>query len=423
MRLAGLAARPGGRPTFEPALLRIEFTRPLEGDVWRSDLDDGWTAGDGLGIRFESGFRTPLGKVAVVRARFRATAGAGVADRTRLLEGGVWGETGPFAWAVGRQRFFWSPSTETSLLLSNNAPPLDAVSAGSRGGWRIPGGLGTFRGKTFLAYLDDEHRTIPYPLLWGAQIAWQPAPSVRLEIRRTALFGGAGRTSRLTPRDVVNILLGLHENDPAPTRGPGDSDQLLSYALRWRWPLPGSARLWLYQYGLRDLEVFYEYAGEDGIRRGFPTAVGRNVGLRADVLGWEIYGAYALNPVEKNRWYEHVVYRTGYRYRGWILGHPGGGDMRWIRGRFGRPWLALTGISLEGTWEEGGVYDEPKWEAFRTTGRIWKTPMPGIRLELEAAAAWGSASEGRLPERFPRFSLHLSAILGDVVPFAGGFDE
>lgn len=417
LRLARLAARPGGTSVLEPGLLEVMYGKPLVHDLWLMDLDDGWSRGDGMGIRLETGYRRPFGKHVVLRARIRAGAMAGVPDRIRLLEGGVWGVTGPVGWAVGRQRFFWSPSTETSLLLSDNAKPLDAVALRSSRPWGLPWGLGRIQWETFLAYLDDPHRAIPHPLLWGSQFYWRPFSSLRLEIRRTILFGGAGRSQKLTPGDVIDILFGRDENLPGQDRDISDSDQLLSYAVRWRWPLPNTTRLWAHSLGFRDLEIFYEYAGEDAIKNGFPTAVAHHLGLRAEYKDWEAMGVYVETVDATNTWYEHVVYESGYRYRGRILGHPPGGDTRWIRARFGRPWLSFQGFSMEVSWEKGGFFEDPKWEVTQLTGRYWRTPMLGLRLQVDGHVGFDGMKDGSPPSRFPRFGLQLSVIAGNPPEF------
>jgi hypothetical protein len=422
LRLARLAARPGGSSVLEPGLLKVTYARPLADDLWRRDLDDGETLGDGMGIRLETGYRRPLGENIVLRARIRATAHAGVPDRIRFLEGGVWGVTGPVGWSVGRQRFFWSPSTETSLLLSTNARPLDAVSLRSARPWGLPWKFGHIQWETFLAYLDDPDRTIPYPLLWGGQFYWQPFPSFRLELRRTILFGGAGRTEKLNFGDVIDILLGQDENLPADQRDVSDSDQLLSLAARWRWPLPNTARLWLHSLGFRDFEIFYEYGGEDAIRNGLPTAVAHHLGCRTQFLGWEAAGVYVETVDATNTWYEHVVYRSGYRYRGRVLGHPAGGDSRWVRIRLGRPWLSLQGYSLEGTLEKGGIFRRPHWEVTQISARWWKTPMLGLRLQVDGHIGIDQMEGGSPPPRFPRFALELSLIVGNPPEFDETFD-
>ncbi|MBU2692158.1 MAG: capsule assembly Wzi family protein [Candidatus Eisenbacteria bacterium] len=419
--LARLAAVPGGERGLEPGFLEFDYTKPREGSRLRRDLYDGWVVGEGGGCVLETGYRIPVGSHFVTRLRIRASAHGTDPDRVRVLEGGLWGATGPLAWSLGRQRFFWSSTPETSLLLSNNAAPFDALSLGSRRDWGLPLNLGGLRWQLLLAYLDDEHRVIPFPLLWGMRGSWNPAPQFSLELKRTVLFGGAGRTERLTPGDLLNLFLARGENLPEGERGPADSDQKLSYALRWRWPLPHFARIYAHQWGLQDLEISYEYGGEDALRRGFPTATGRLIGIRTRIRGWDISGTYAETVDDANRWYEHVVYESGYRYKGWVMSHPPGGDGRWVRVRFGRPWLAMQGFSIEGTWERGGVEDKPSWEVFRLNLRWWISPIPGLRLQAEGEmATLKTGSTATLQPRYPEPALRLSLIVGGTVQMGNG---
>jgi len=81
------------------------------------------------------------------------------------------------------------------------------------------------------------------------------------------------------------------------------------------------------------------------------------------------------------------------------------------------------GFDLQGTWEKGGRHTEPSWEALQTSVRLWKTPMPGLRLQVEGDIGWDLSSKGPPPQLFPRFAMRLAVILGDAPQFDGSFDE
>jgi hypothetical protein len=267
--------------------------------------------------------------------------------------------------------------------------------------------MGRWEGEAFLAYLDDAERVIPYPLLWGMEVFWWPRPWFSLQIRRTILFGGAGRTERLTPGRVLDILLGRRENLEPEARGPGDSDQLLSYALVWIWEADRIPGLWLKPLGLRRVTLYYEYGGEDALKHGLPTAVGHLGGWRAEGALGRLEMAYAETVDRTNPWYEHVVYRSGYRYRGWILGHPPGGNTRWLRLAWESPPEAPWGAAMRWTWEKGRVFDPRPWEVVRLAlaGR-W--PL-GTRLRGSVALErdWPTRGEAGLPDRFARWHVRL----------------
>ncbi|MCC7142713.1 MAG: hypothetical protein IT349_11495 [Candidatus Eisenbacteria bacterium] len=231
---------------------------------------------------------------------------------------------------VGKARRRWGTGELGNLLLGRSAAPRWQIAV-SRDRLRSndraipsasPGQVAGWDCDLFLSYLDDDRRTIPDPLLAGHSLSLAPWSWIELTVARTILFGGEGRTGRLTGRDLWNIALARNENIRGP-RGPGDSDQKVSYRAACALSRDRAARL-----GLDQARAFYEYAGEDALKNLIPTARARHFGLALERAGHHLAAEYASTHTGANRWYTHTIYRDAYFYRGLPLGLPMGGDAR-----------------------------------------------------------------------------------------------
>lgn len=231
---------------------------------------------------------------------------------------------------LGKARRRWGTGELGNLLLGRSAPPRWQVGVSrSRRGSPDPrlsldsrSDLAGWDADLFLSYLDDDHRTIPDPLLAGHSVSLAPRSWIEVTVARTILFGGEGRTGRLTARDLWNIALARNENVRG-ARGPGDSDQKVSYRAACALPRDRAARI-----GLDQARAFYEYAGEDALKNLVPTARARHFGASLQRGGNHLAVEYASTHTGANRWYSHTIYRDAYFYRGLPLGLPMGGDAR-----------------------------------------------------------------------------------------------
>jgi|GEM_PF-3211902 len=233
---------------------------------------------------------------------------------------------------AGRCRSFWGDASEGSLLLGRNAPPLEMIRVRSVRPWQLPGlggrAAGRIQASAFLAYLNDGARVIPDPLLHGERLEWEPTGFARLSLSRTILLGGAGRTQRLTLRDIGNILLARNENTKDPTL-ISNSDQKASMGIELRLP-PDVATA--HTRGLLEGgRFFYEYAGEDGPHPIIPRAPAHAFGFTVALHGWVALMEFADTMNRANHWYTHWIYGPqAYFYKGFCLGHPMG-TLGWSR--------------------------------------------------------------------------------------------
>ena len=180
-----------------------------------------------------------------------------------------------------------------------------------------------------MSELDDD-RYVDNALLFGVRGSFRP-PKTGLEIgiSRTAQWCGDGRPCDL--ETFFNLLLGRDNRgvNIDPEDEPGN--QLGGFDIRWR--LPGDL----------PLALSLQWIGEDS-RSG-----GNAIGNWLRQVGFEFWGqmgtvshrtrlevsetiarqgGFGFSDPRPNYAYEHSIYKTGYRYRGRVLGHPTDGDSR-----------------------------------------------------------------------------------------------
>ena len=97
---------------------------------------------------------------------------------------------------IGRTSRWWSPSFNSSLILSNSARPSPGISFSNYEPKTINSKYLSFLGpisyEFFLNKLEDD-RHIPNPLLFGNRISINPHHRLKISLFRTAQFGGEGR--------------------------------------------------------------------------------------------------------------------------------------------------------------------------------------------------------------------------------------
>jgi hypothetical protein len=353
--------------------IELQQSRAAAGSSWEAEFDQGGTWSAGSAASFSAGLRRRW-RAGEWLAVWRGRVGEHEPATGRWLAARATLEWGALEMGAGRYPVLWSAAPGQKLLISEHAPPLDQIHLALQSP-ALPAVGGRGRAESFLAYLDDAHRTVAYPLLWGMRGYWEPAGWLHLEIQRTIMLGGAGRGERLTFADWVDIFLGQGENARGPTYPAADSDQKFAYLIEL------SPRDWARRtLGVDDLSLGWFYGGEDRFAGGVPMAPARTYRLRvAPVPEFEIEAEYANNADDRNLWYRHKLFSTGYTYRGFILGHPMGGDARrWrvrLTGAMARPGPAVDTLWLEALRQLQGVHRD---------GVAWWPVPAGELIRLEA---------------------------------------
>jgi len=265
-----------------------------------------------------------------------------------LLEGKVALELGPVEFSLGRQALWWGQGRHGSLILTNNAEPLDMFRVTNPVPVLLPWFLhylGPFRFDVFWSRLEED-RTVPEPYFAGLRLCFKPLPMLEIGASRTAIFGGQGRP-KIDFSDFLTILGGKNL-----TGGDDTSNQLAALDVRLRLPY-----LW-------GLELYGEWGGEDEAG-GFVSNHAYLAGLYlpqlepSGRLGLRL--EYAdLSHLADNAppWYHHTIYRSGFTYEQKILGHHAGGAAKDSFAELGLVLQKDVTLNLSCDYEERG-FDQP----------------------------------------------------------------
>ena len=238
---------------------------------------------------------------------------------------------GNWALTAGWQDRWWGPGRDGSLILGSNARPTPGftlqrnINTPFETKWLS--WMGPWTLSTFMNQLDDD-RYVNDALLWGFRGSIRP-PRTGLEIgiSRTAQWCGDDRPCDLDT--FFDLLIGNDNKgvNVDPEDEPGN--QLGGFDIRWT--LPKQVPVALYM----------QWIGEDG--RGGGGAVGSwlrqlgaeywgTIGSLSHRTHFEVSettcreGGFGSSDAVPNCAYEHSIYKTGYRYRDRVMGHPGDGD-------------------------------------------------------------------------------------------------
>ncbi len=242
---------------------------------------------------------------------------------------------------VGREAMWWGNGVHGSLLLSNNAEPLNSVLVTSRYPFLLPWyfkKLGPFKPIIFLSRLE-ENRVIPRAKFLGMRFDFRPRPYFQFGLSRVIMFDGHGR-KKLNFADWIKILLA--ENSAEHTNSPINNNQLLSIDFSFLISHPRHGHNLF-----KGLKFYGEIGAEDSSGNGWPKERAylaglyflypfnlRNINLRIE------WASTALNQ-KHNAWYTHGVYQSGYRYKGNIIGHhiDADGEDIFARLEYNKGWI------------------------------------------------------------------------------------
>ena len=214
---------------------------------------------------------------------------------------------------IGRTSRWWSPSSDSSLILSNSARPSPGISFKNYNPQIIQSKYLSFLGpinyEFFINKLEN-NRYVPNALLFGNRISIQPHSRLGVSFFRTAQFGGDGRN--LNTKIFVDMLLGKDNydgDDPNKENEPGNQIGGMDFNL-----------LLLQK---KNLSLYGQIAGED--ESGYlPSKTFYSLGLG---YSWNQQDTKKINlefsdtgSRQKNTTYNHSIYANGYRYYGLPIG-------------------------------------------------------------------------------------------------------
>lgn len=218
---------------------------------------------------------------------------------------------------VGNVEKWWGPGWNSSIMLSNNARPTPGftLQRNYSDPFKLPilTWLGPWTTNMFISKLDDE-RFIANAKLVGLTLGFRPVPSLEINLRRTAQWGGEGRPHGL--KNFFKLLGGVSDNCyTADCRITEPGNQLAGFDVSWHVP-------WV------DVTVYGQKIGEDE-HRATPAKNARQVGIKVPINNDFISGMLFVeqddtatgDPFARyNVFYNHSIYQTGYRYEGRVIG-------------------------------------------------------------------------------------------------------
>lgn len=236
-----------------------------------------------------------------------------------LVEGYGKVQIGSIELEAGRDSLWWGPGHHGSILMSNNARPLDMLKITNPQPILLPWifrALGPLRAEWFLARLEAD-RDYPHANLSGIRLNIKPHPQVEFGASRVAIFGGHGQPA-LDFFDYLKPLAAVSEQV--------QNNQLAGFDGSLLIPLPRNGLL-------RSIKLYVDAAGEDESGY-FPTKWGDLLGVQLNDLfktgRTDLRVEYAddLVPGYPNVFYTHGLYTSGYTYERRVIGHHMGTESR-----------------------------------------------------------------------------------------------
>lgn len=322
------------------AVQRLERVRERHGQRgWRSDLRV--AAGDPGRLRGSGDELREHGELAVseIYASGRWTAnltvttapGASDGQDTRLDGSHVTMSAGNWLLSANSISRLWGPSGESSLILSDNARPVPALSltraSAAAAANRYAHWIGPWNLSAFIGQLENGRRDVSKPLFAGMRVSAQPLPGLDLGLSRTMQLCGTGRNCG--PNVLWNALIGRDNVGPTGNVSAADQpgNQLAGWDARLRSPWKSLP-----------LAYYEQQIGEDGsgihttsrlALRGLETwwAFDSGASLRAFVeYADTVCAANSPRPLFNCAYTNTVFDVEGYRYRGRALGHTADAD-------------------------------------------------------------------------------------------------
>ncbi len=234
-------------------------------------------------------------------------------------------------WIVyyGQVEKWWGPGWEHSIILSNNAKPMPAITLQRNyaDGFETPllSWMGPWSMNAFVGELDDV-RTIDNAKLLGMSVSFMPLDGLEVGLRRTAQWGGEGRPENFD--SFINMFIGLDNCDEGElscddlANEPGN--QLAGIDLTYRFNL--GVPLTAYMQTIGEDEAGYMPSKKAFLWGGsvhtflFESPLQINLETLETTVDGD--GNVEGQPFDGfNVLYEHgTIYRHGYRYMGRSMG-------------------------------------------------------------------------------------------------------
>lgn len=247
---------------------------------------------------------------------------------------------------------WWGPGRESTLIMSNNARPMPSV--GLR---RIEpkafetkwlSWMGPWQWDMFVARMEEE-RFVPNALIVGMRLNFEPVERLDIGFSRILQLCGNYRPCGL--KTWGNSFIGLFDAD---NQGSSDEpgNQLASIDLSYTFPLGSKQNVKIYAEGTAEDQtvlVPYQFSKLLGLSIFAPYGShGSNWRLSAEFVDTKSNDAWLFGASNLNVLYEHVIYKTGYRYKGRVIGADIDSDSKKTTLKF--EFTSLANFSYDASW-------------------------------------------------------------------------
>jgi hypothetical protein len=222
---------------------------------------------------------------------------------------------------VGRDSLWWGPALHGSLILSNNAPPLDQVRIGSAEPFLLPWigeHVGPMKLLFFIAGLE-ERRDFPHAKLSGMRATVTPWSFLEVGISRAVMFGGDTPPRLSGVADYVRVLF---QPDAGDVNTPDKFRNNNLFAIDADLRFGGVNRFGL---PFRDVRLYGEFGWDDTCCE---TAFIPLRGALSGIAGVHLLGLFAREIDARFEYtrtsdlsYSHRQFRSGYWTRGELISH------------------------------------------------------------------------------------------------------
>ena len=322
----------------------------------------------------------------------------------------------------GFKPHWFSPLTDTSMLISTEAPTMPSVSLSN---WEPISSFG-IQYELFIAKMStSDHIFVDgkdvrgNPRLAGIHLSMEPASGWSLGVNRLLQYGGPGRPSSLT--DLFKSFFNPSRYDNTNTNLTvdqqfGNEQASITSSLVFPGKVP--------------FEFYAEYAGED-TSRGKSYLLGNSalsLGVHFPSL-WQRFDLTLESSEWQNTWYTHFVYRDGMTNYGQVIGNWFGDQRQFNDGVGGRSqtlrigWDATFGglFQFEARSLQNQEYSGVAYRHYNDFSLAYSRPWKGVLLGAQIDAGhdvFGArftrlAGFVRYDEGWSRFGDALSSSAGE----------
>jgi len=257
--------------------------------------------GEDLAIKLQSNLTTDPGKDNV---------------ETQLNGSYIAGVLGEWVIGVGAIDRWWGPGTQSNLILTNNARPVPALILRTKSTQHFDTAwlswLGEWQFVSFLGQMES-NRFVSEAKLTGMRFTFKPISNLEFGLSRAMQWGGEGREENLS--SFWKSLTSQGENTSEQS-----GNQIAGFDVRFNFNLLSTLPSAIYSQLIGEDEASYmptKYTFQLGGESNYALSSGNNLKGYAEYTNTT---AGALGAEHPSVAYEHSVFKTGYRYRGRVIG-------------------------------------------------------------------------------------------------------